>query len=182
MDMLDIIFNRRSIRSYAGEKISRQQLELLVKAGMAAPVARNERHLYFMVVDDPALLKQMEEGLPNAKMLSPAGHAVVVMSDVSRSYGGRETAYWIQDCAAAAQNILIAVQALGLGACWTGVHPREERVLFLKECLHLPEEIVPLCVIAVGIPAQDGGAPHDKYDPDHVCWNEWTRRTQTSES
>jgi nitroreductase len=172
MDMLKAIFERRSIRKYTGDPVSREQLLTLVKAGMAAPSSRDTRHFNFVIVDDNKMIDKLAEGLPYAKMLETARHAIIVASDLSVAYGGFEIDYWLQDCSAAAENVLLAAQALGLGACWTGVHPREERVFFIKNMLGLPENVRPLCVIAVGIPVGKEKI-RDKFDPSHVFWNKW---------
>lgn len=171
--MLKAIFDRRSVRKYTGDAVSREQLEMLVKAGMAAPTSRDSRHFRFIIVDDPALIDKLPEGLPYAKMLSTARHAIIVASDLSVAYGGLEIGYWLQDCSAAAENILLAAQSLGLGACWTGVHPREERVGFLKELLNLQEDVRPLCLITVGVPTGEDSKPRDKFNAEHVFWNTW---------
>ncbi len=172
MDMLSVIFDRRSIRKYTGEPVKQEYLLTLARAGMSAPSSRDTRHFNFVIVNDEEVVKKLTEGLPYSKMLLTAKHAIVVTSDLSVAHGGAETDYWIQDCSAAAQNILIAAQALGLGACWTAAHPRVERVSFVKEALGLPETIAPLCVIAVGIPSGEE-KPRDKFDASHVFWNKW---------
>jgi len=105
-------------------------------------------------------------------MLQTAKHAIIVASDITVAHGGAETDYWIQDCSAAAQNILIAAHTAGLGACWTAAHPRQEREDHLKKVLNLPENIAPLCVIAVGVPA-GGQEPRDKFDEASLHWNQW---------
>lgn len=172
MDTLDAIFNRRSVRQYTGGKVGKEQLSVLVRAGMAAPSSRDTRHFRFIIIDEPSMIDALADGLPYAKMLATARHAIVVASDLSVAHGGAETDYWAQDCAAASENILLAAQASGLGACWTGVQPREERVAFITETLGLPETVRPLCVIAVGVPAGKE-SPRDKFNPDHVFWNRW---------
>ena len=105
-------------------------------------------------------------------MIKTAKHAIIVTSDLSVAHGGVETDYWIQDCSAAAQNITLAATALGLGACWTAAHPREERVNFVKKALELPENVNPLCVIAIGVPTGEE-KPRDKFDSSHVFFNKW---------
>ncbi len=172
METLRAIFDRRSIRKYSGALIDADKLKILAKAGMAAPSSRDTRHFNFILINDQDLIDQLNEGLPYSKMLGTARHAVVVVSDLSVAHGGIETDYWAQDCAAAAQNILLAAHDLGLGACWTGIHPREERVAMVKRILEIPENYRPLCVIAVGVPSGEG-KPRDKYDPSHVFWNQW---------
>lgn len=172
METLTAISQRRSIRKYTGEAIDRDKLMQLVKAGMAAPTSRDTRHFRFVIVDEQSVVEKLTVGLPNAKMLADAKHAIIVASDLSVAYGGFEIDYWLQDGSAAAENVLLAAHDLGLGACWTGVHPREERVAHVKEVLGLPENVRPVCVIVVGVPTGEN-KPRDKFDPAHVCINKW---------
>lgn len=170
--VIEKILTRRSIRRYTGEKISRKDLETLVRAGMSAPTSKDTRHFFFLVIDEEGLVEKLAEGLPYAKMLLTAKHAIVVCSDLSQAYGGAEVGYWIQDASAAAENVLLAAHAMGLGTCWTGVHPRPERVQFLREFLALPDQVMPLCVIAVGKPTGED-KPRDKFDAKRLFWNGW---------
>ena len=170
--VLETIQSRRSIRRYTGAPVSQELLTELVRAGMAAPTSRDSRHLRFIMVDDAAVIIRLMEGLPYAKMLATAKHAIIVLSDIAVAYGGLELDYWVQDSAAAAQNILLAAHALGLGACWTGVHPRPEREKFVRELFLVPETVMPLCVIAVGVPTGED-KPRDKFNPSHVSRNHW---------
>lgn len=172
MDALTAIFERRSIRKYTGARVSREHFTTLVRAGMSAPTSRDTRHFVFIVIDDPGLIQKLSDGLPYAKMLSTAKHAIIVASDMTVAHGGSSTDYWVQDCSAAAENILVAAKALGIGTCWTAAHPRPERIALVKELLRMPENVMPLCVIAVGIPAGEE-KPRDKFDPSKVFWNGW---------
>ena len=172
VEMLEVIFDRRSIRKYTGKKVSREDLTTLAKAGMAAPSSRDTRHFRLIIIDDEKVIDKLLEGLPYAKMLETAKHAIIVASDLDVAYGGIDIDYWLQDCSAAAENILLAAQSLGLGACWTGVHPREERVEFIKKELGLPDNVRPMCAIAVGVSAGEE-KPRDKFDPAFVSYNSW---------
>jgi len=175
VDCLQTIFERRAVREYTGQPVDRKTLLTLVRAGMAAPTSKDQRHLRFIIVDDQDLIDQMVEGLPYSKMLASARHAIIVASDLSSAYAVKETDYWAQNCAAAAQNILLAAKANGLGSCWTSMHPREERIVFLRKLFKFPENIRPLCVIAVGFSAANP-APRDKFDESAVFWNQWKRQ------
>ena len=172
MDILKTILDRRSIRRYTQAPVSREILLQLAKAGMAAPSSRDTRHFRFIIVDDPSLIDQLGTELPYSKMLLTARHAIIVASDLSIAYDAASSDYWVQDCSAAAENILLAAKALGLGACWTAAHPRPERVALVKKILVLPEHIRPLCVIAIGIPSGED-KPRDKYNAAHVHFNKW---------
>ncbi len=173
--LVHTILTRRSIRRYTGARVERDLLTTLVKAGMSAPSSRDTRHFCFVVIDDEVLVNKLADGLPYAKMLLTAKHAIVVASDLSLAHGGASTDYWAQDCAAATENILLAAHALGLGACWTAAHPRPERVSFVQQTLGLPSNIMPLNVVAVGRPTGED-KPRDKFDPSKVFWNYWGRK------
>ena len=85
METLGTIFNRRSIRKYSGEPVSREQLLTLAKAGMAAPTSRDTRHFRFVIVDDEALIRRLNDGLPYAKMLASAKHAIVLIGENTKN-------------------------------------------------------------------------------------------------
>ena len=154
-ETLQTIMNRKSVRSYRADPIPKEKLELIVKAGMAAPTAVDKRPWEFVVITDKALLKQLADALPYAKMAEQAGAAILVAGDVDRQHGGRAADYWMVDCAAAAENILLAVESLGLGAVWTAVYPEQERIEAVRELLKVPSSIVPLAFIPIGAPAGD---------------------------
>ncbi|MBF0533151.1 MAG: nitroreductase family protein [Candidatus Omnitrophica bacterium] len=172
---LDVLFNRKSTRQYTGKPVSVEDLTTLIRAGMAAPCSRGQKCWYFIAVNDQAVIAKLAAGLPYAQMILSAKHAIVVLADLNLAHGGAEVPYWIQDLSAAAENILIAAEARGLGACWTGVHPRPERVEFLCQALDLPPQVMPLCVIAIG---QSAGVEkaRDKFDPTRIFWNHWKQK------
>ena len=178
MDTLKTILDRRSIRRYTKAPVSREILLQLAKAGMAAPSSQDTRHFRFIIVDDPSLIDALGAELPYAKMLLTARHAIVVASDLNAAYDAASD-YWVQDCSAAAENILLAAKALGLGACWTAAHPRPQRVTLVKKMLALPEHVSPLCVIAIGIPTGED-KPRDKYNAAHVHFNKWIITPQSN--
>jgi len=167
MDALDVIFTRRSIRQYTDEPVTEGQVKTLLEAGMNAPSANNRQPWHFIVVDAREKLDAIMDVHPYSAMLSQAPLAVVVCADVTRS-----ERYWQQDCAAATENILLAARALGLGSVWLGVYPKEDRTEGITGLFNLPEHIRPLCVIAVGHPAEEAGRV-DRYDPSKVHRNEW---------
>jgi nitroreductase len=169
------ILSRRSVREFTGGRVDRADLELIVRSGMSAPTSRDTRHFFFMAVDEPVLIERLAGELPYAKMLLTARHAVIVCSDLSIAHGGASTDYWVQDCSAAAENVLLAAHALGYGACWTAAHPRPERVEVVREILRVPAHVMPLCVIAIGVPCGEQ-PPRDKFHAGHFFWNAWGRK------
>ncbi|WP_418991181.1 nitroreductase family protein [Alistipes sp.] len=171
--VLNAIASRTSIRSFEQRAVSADTVELLLRAAMAAPSARNRQPWAFVVVDDPKLLAQLADSLPYAKMAARAPLAVVVCGVLTESGGASNHGWWVQDAAAATENLLLAAHAIGLGAVWTGVYSYEDRVRALRNVLGLPRSVVPLNVIPLGYPAETP-APKEKWDPAKVRRNGWT--------
>ncbi len=170
--VLSVIHSRKSVRNFVPQKtVSKEDLQLLVKAGMAAPTAANKQPWAFIVVTERAVLDTLAGGLPYAKMLKDVGAAIVVCGDLTKAIES-EPEFWVQDCSAATENILLAVEAMGLGAVWTGVYPGKERVMFVQKALLLPENIIPLNVIPVGYSA-GGDAAKDKWKEENLHWEKW---------
>ena len=147
---LDVIMTRTSIRAYRDCPVGADTVELLLRAAMAAPSAVNRQPWAFVVVDDRELLRELAGALPFAKMAARA-----------------------MDASAASENLLLAAHALGLGAVWTGVYPRGERVEAVRRVLGLPSDVVPLNLIPVDYPA-DNPEPKQKWNPANVRHNGWT--------
>lgn len=171
-EALDAIFERKSVRKFIDKKIENDKLELLLKAGMAAPSALNHQPWKFILVDDRKLLDQLADKLPYAKMLSSAKAAILVCGDIEKALQDWEQDFWIQDCSAATENILVAAQALGLGAVWTALYPSIDRVNIARVILNIPENIMPLNVIPIGYPTGKE-KPIDKWDASNIHYNSW---------
>ena len=163
------IMTRTSIRKYTEEPVSKADIETMLRAGMAAPTAVNKQPWHFVAVIDKEKLAELAG---RRGMIKQAGVAIVVCGNMDKALQGPAQAFWIQDCSAATENILLAAHALGLGAVWTGCYPIEDRVAEVSKVLKLPETIVPLCVIAIGHPAEQP-TPKDKWKPENVSYNEF---------
>jgi nitroreductase len=168
---LSVIHSRKSVRNFIeGKTVSRETLDAVVRAGMAAASAMNLQPWQFIVIDDRAILDTLAAGLPYAKMLYQASAAIAVCGDTTVTTGN--SAFWELDCSLASGNILLAVEAVGLGAVWTAVHPDAGRIAVVRNSLHIPEHIIPLNVIPIGYPAGED-APKDKYDSAKIHRNGW---------
>jgi len=165
------VLERRSIRKYTDEPVSDQDREKLLRAAMAAPSAGNQQPWEFIVIDNRETLNTMvgfhESG--GYHMLGHTPLAIIVCGDLDRQL---HKGYWIQDCSAATENILLAAQSLGLGAVWLGVYPREARVAKIKDLFKIPESTMPLCVISIGHPAETK-KPSNRYDESRIHHNKW---------
>ncbi|HIX27736.1 MAG TPA: nitroreductase family protein [Candidatus Barnesiella excrementigallinarum] len=172
MSVLDAIYTRTSIRSYTDKAVEPEKIEQILRAGMSAPTARNQQPWAFVVIDDKAVMTQLADSLPYAKMLASAPVAIVVCGDLSKALEGEGATYWIQDASAATENILLAAHGLGLGAVWTGAYPVMARVKTIRHILGLPSQIIPLNVIPMGYP-DEISAPKDKWKRENVRKNNW---------
>lgn len=158
---IENILARKSVRNYLDKAVEEEKITTLLRAGMAAPSGKDQRPWEFIVVKDRMALDSMAEALPYAKMLKNAQQAIVVCGDSTKS------SYWYLDCSAATQNILLAAEALGLGAVWTAAYPYQDRIDIVKKYTAMPDHIIPLCVIPVGYPAKEQ-MPKDKFDPSKI--------------
>ncbi len=169
---IENIMTRTSVRSFTDKPVPAEAVETMLRAGMAAPTAVNKQPWHFVVVNSREKLDELAGTNRNAKMLQEATLAIVVCGDMDKALPGKAQEYWIQDCSAATENILLAAHALGLGAVWTGCYPMDERVKAVREVLRLPEHLTPLCVIVIGYP-NENPAPKDKWKPENVTYNEF---------
>lgn len=165
------LFARRSVRRYAGEPVTDAEIRDLLEAAMAAPSAVAKDPWHFVVVRGRAALDKLADVLPNGPMLRQADAAIVVCGDLARAHRNLES-YLIQDCSAAVQNILLAASMLGLGACWLGVHPNEERMGPIRQQFGIPAAILPFAAIALGRPAEFPD-PRTRFRAEAVHQGKW---------
>ena len=166
-DLIGTILSRRSIRKYAPEPISDEQIQRILEAAMAAPSASNRKPWHFVIVKNKKVLNTLAENLQYGKMLHEAALCIAVCGDTAIS-----ERFWVQDCSAATENILLAATALGLGSVWLGIYPGEDRVKMISELLRIPENIVPLSLISIGHPAENKEA-RTQFDKMQVHFEEW---------
>ena len=170
--MLETIMTRTSIRQYTDQPVEKEKIEAMLRAGMAAPTAVNAQPWHFVVVSDKAKLSELAAANPRAGMLKSAPLAIVVCGDMTKAMEGKGRQFWIQDCSAATENILLAAHAQGLGAVWTALYPMEERIQPVSEALKLPDTLIPLCTVVIGYPAEQP-EPKDKWKPENISYNEY---------
>jgi nitroreductase len=171
-DFLNVIYTRRSVRTFTGEPVKKDDLTEILRAGMSAPSAVNVQPWAFVAVTDRDTLDELCEALPYAKMLDKAGAAIIVCG-VPEKDDTYAKDYWVMDCSLASGNILLAAHAMGYGAVWTAAYVNDERVRSVRRILSIPENIVPLNVIPVGVPADRDAKPLDKFKQENIHWEKW---------
>ena len=177
---LDVIFSRKSVRSYTNQPVTDEQVETMLRAAMSAPTGMNVQPWRFVVVRDQAV-KDALAG-PRGGMIAQAPVVFVICGETTlmrKPFGQPdaeavevENGNWTQDCSAATENLLLAAEALGLGAVWTAAHPYADRVNPIREVLGLPDNVTPLCVVPCGYPAGDD-QPKDKWKPENIHYDKW---------
>ncbi len=169
MNLIDTIIKRRSIRRFTSLPVTKEMIEAMIRAAMYAPSAVNKQPWHFIVVDDRKIMDEVMSIHPNSKMLSSATLAVLVCGDEKLQH---DTGYWIADCGAATENLLIAATSLGLGSCWIGVYPRENRMEAFSALFKLPAHIRPFALVALGHPAEEKLIPA-RFDQSKIFLNTW---------
>ncbi len=169
MDAMQAILTRRSIRKYSKKVVPDKIILKLLNAGVSAPSAGNEQPWQFLIIDKREILDEITKFHPHAKMLNEAQIAILVCGDLNLE---THKGYWMLDCSAATQNILIAVRALGLGACWLGIYPRKERITALKNIIKIPDNIIPFALVSLGF-TEEEQTTVDRLDDFRIHQNHW---------
>jgi nitroreductase len=169
MDTITALLTRRSVRHFDPSPIPESDLQLMLRAAMHAPSAHNEQPWHFVVMTDRRLLEAVPAFHETAGPLRQASLGILVLGEPGLQVRpGR----WVQDCAAATQNILLAAHALGYGACWLSFYPQENRVQGMRTLLELPETIEPFSLAAIGHRI-DPLPEVDRFRPERVQYNGW---------
>lgn len=170
--VIDCIMTRASVRNFSDQQVSDSIVNKILRAGMAAPTAANQQPWHFVVVNEQKLKDSITAAFEYTKMVEHCSFAVVVCGDMDNLFKGDITdgGFWVEDCSAASENMLLAAHALGVGGVWCGIYPLKDREQRLREILNLPSNLTPLNVMAFGYPAQPV-SPKDKWAPAKIHYN-----------
>lgn len=163
------ILKRRSVRKFKETPVSREMIDKLLEAAMAAPSACNKRPVDFYVITDEEKLQEISMAGRFTRMKAPL--IILVVGNLKRALPLQLADYWIQDAAAASENILIEATALGLGSCWCGIHPQKRMMQKVSQILGLGEKQLPFSLIKIGHP-DEFPEPHSGYDRSRVTFLE----------
>lgn len=175
------ILSRKSVRSYTGDSIPAAVMENLLKAAMAAPSGRDWRPWSIVVLTDKSQYDSIFAGNMNMQKFMESGAVVILCADTIHVGPTRENpdamveqvnSLWRDDMGAVTENLLLAVEAYGLGACWTACYPYADRMDPIRAALNLPATVVPYAVVPIGYPSTEN-TPKDKWDPARVHYGRW---------
>lgn len=169
MEAIEAILTRRSIRKFIRQMIDKETIELILKAAMYAPSARNTQSWQFIVSTDRKMLNAIPKVHPYASMITEATLAILVCGDKTSE---PSEGYLNTNCSAATQNILLAAHALGIGGVWLGVYPREERIKGMADLFELPKDIIPISLIALGYPNEKITQP-ERFKKERIHYEKW---------
>jgi nitroreductase len=169
MEIQEALLNRRSIRKYKDQKISKEKLDKILKAAMYAPSAMNLQAWQFIVVDDKEILIDTIKPIPYAEMLRQSAAAIIVCGDSSVE---KNESWLLQNCSAAIQNILLSAHGLGIGSCWIAIHGMDDVYQNIKTQFKLPENIIPVSLISLGLPDEVVKA-EERFKKDKIHFNMW---------
>ncbi len=170
-EVIKVIKNRKSVRHFTGESVSKDDLKKILESAMCAPTAVNKQPWSFVVVTDRKVLDALADSLPYAKMLANAGAAIIICAIPEKAFE-ESTEFAIIDCSLAGENILLTVESLGLGAVWTAAYPDAKRMSTVRNVLGIPENVIPLNVIPIGHPTGED-KPKDKFKEENIHWEKW---------
>ena len=165
MELKEVLLKRRSVRKFKEDSVADEMIEELLHAAMSGPSACNKKPWDFYVITNPQKLEELKVSSMFTKMSSPL--AVVVCGDLSRALPLKMAEYWIQDCSAATENILLRATDLGLGAVWCGIYPQKKAIEKVRKILEIPKSQIPLNLIFIGHPAEEPEA-RDQYEEKRV--------------
>ncbi len=178
--VMNNILTRTSVRSYQDKPVEKEKIEKMLRAAMASPTGVNAQPWHFYVVTDKAVLQALSVANPNAGFVADAPLAIVVCGDMNKAARGGARELWIHDCAACSENLLLAANALGLGATWTSTFPSEDRMAAVKEALGLPDNLIPFNTIGIGYPLGEQ-QPRDKWNESNITYMESGKAPVTAE-
>ncbi len=169
MNIFEAIATRRSIRKFTDEVVSDAQVTQILEAGMAAPSAGNAQPWRFIVVREKQAMEDIAKLHPYAQMAKESSVCIAVCADTQVE---KHAGFWVQDCSAAIQNMLLAARGLGIGTVWTGITPVQERAAAFKEFFALPDHVEILGIVVCGYPDQPFKA-RDTFDAGKVFTEKW---------
>jgi len=171
MELYEGLLSRRSIRKYNPEKtLTKDEIYELIRAASFAPSAHNKQPWHFLVIENKETLKGLRTLQPWTSFAKDAACAIIVCVDEEETFNRPKEGwnYAQIDGALAAQNLLLACHAKGLGACFCGAAPMPMVINGLKEKFNMPETMLPVAIITIGHPEETPKTPDDRLNKNKV--------------
>lgn len=169
MEIFETIQTRRSIRSFLDKPVADELLMQVIGAAMLAPSAGNQQPWHFIVITDREKLDQVVAFHPYSKMITRAPAAILICGEPE---GKKWPTFWVQDCSAATQNLLLAARGLGLGTVWAGIYPEEDRIQGARSLFNVPQSVIPFAIVPIGWPDAEFKEA-DRFKPERIHRNSW---------
>lgn len=149
MEFMDVLLKRRSTRKFTDEKITRDELDYILKAGLLAPSSMNRKPINFMVVERRETLKELAHAKDHgAELIEGANKAIVVIADTSIA----DT--WCEDSSIALTYLHLAAADMGIGSCWVQIHLRKKDGVYaesvVRDILKIDEHYRIAGILALG--------------------------------
>jgi nitroreductase len=174
MEIQEALLNRRSIRKYKDQNISKDDINKILKAAMYAPSAMNTQAWHFILIEDKNVLIETIKSISYAEMLKQSTAAIIVCGDLAFE---KNESWLLQNCSASTQNILLSAHGLGVGSCWIAIHGMDDVYKNIKAQFKLPENIVPVSLISLGYPDEVVNA-EERFKEDKIHYNKWRKWTK----
>lgn len=162
---MEEIFKRRSIRKYTNQEISNEILSKILKAGMNAPTARNQKPFEFIVVKDKNLLSSLAKTKPSSSFIENSNIAIIVL-------GKKLNDFLEQDLSAVTQNILLEATHFNIGSCWIGITPNKDYEKYIRDLLNIPDDIIVFNMISLGY-SDESKENNDYYDEFRIHYDKY---------
>lgn len=167
--MLEVIKNRRAIRTYTDKEVEKEKILEVLKSAMQAPSSKNSSPWEFVVVDNKEILLELSKSHHKSVQIKDAKVCIVVTGNKERFL---KPGKWIHDLGACTQNILLECTNQGLASCWVGVHPKRKVMDKVRQTLNLPENLVPYSMVAIGYSNEENKFI-DKFDEKKIHRNKF---------
>ncbi len=165
----DVILARRSVRSYTTQQVEQEKIEQLIKACFYAPSAMNRDPRSLLVLTRREEIDKLAGCQKYCKFATGSPLAMVVCGEPKKTV----SSFWVDDCAASVENILIAAKAMGIGSCWCGVHGIPLVPQKIAAAFGIPAGVKPYGIIILGYPDKENPAPPKRDIETAVHYNNW---------
>ena len=176
--IIELILSRHSYRGkYKPDRIPREDLKIIMEAGLAAPSGCNKQTTSLIAVDDPEILERLHSVIvPSAGETAPA--MICVLSRHIIAY--RDRCFAIQDYAAAIENMLLAITSLGYQSCWYEGHITDEDHIGrqMARILGVPDEYELVCFLPIGIAESEAVLPKKKGFDERAWFNAFPKANE----